>query len=1459
MPTDFNIDALLNSVLARRGIGTAAQLPTDEPQLPDLTPDEQESLLSQITGGILGGVQYVGETLDKPGAALRGLLAGQPEELLNLIPFSDAMGITNPEERVSGRDLLERGGLLDANTPGLDAGDVAGFGAEVLLDPLNLVSFGGKGAITAAGKALMAADKAAGVVPRMLEHAVSPAQHIAELAGDAGKLGAAASLGEHSGAALRTAQEAAGGANTPLRGFMGFGLEGSPLGWIGKKAGLWNETTPFLGSNIVPAWATGGLPAKALEKVYYGKYSPVRRVRNLLDNRTGEQIHGAAQMLFDIGKAEEVYLKAKVIDEGANVSKHVLDSAPLYQELASITDPEDMGQFENFMRTITEMKDGTTREQVAEALNFATGNNRFDEAVTHFHNLATDLQTKDKTIGTLLKQLGMPLSFMDDAYIGHMPRRFDQSLIQGTEEQFKAAKQLYGEQLDTLKESGIGADTIAKTHKLGKKWTDVEGFGKVADDLGIDPEQLWEQLVAGPPKMKDFSGKRFLSANPWFAEARDDIWKDIPGGTAMVNRITAIPWIVGRNKATQRDMANAMMHALSNNIPFDTLQPVSKQAFELALDDIASKFGMTSKQVRGTADQLWESTKAKYADDLLLYQQAAEAVGLPERELQRLFSTGADPDAVARLDDIAKELSARSEFMGHIRPDTAVDDLWSLLERGKPRRPRRAHAETLAEVRSVMEGGNYTRSLYGDDLIPWSGYQFTREGVEQIAESMVGSKDYKHIFLGQMPDQTAGDMLVDYLQSGGKVNIPKGAEELSITAPQGLEYSTDMAARYISNLAGIHIDKARQIARRMENMDPALLGKGFEAGSFDNLDEATSFAKSQYDLHNGAREYAVVKKKGKFVVTAPDGMFNQGIVKDFLDYQQSAARVQWSLQAVHRMLSNPEIAVDMGKGLRAPHSLADAWKAMGLTDEGLMTLMQKRGAQDIPNTEEAWKAAESISVPPEVTTGATRFLKAHTQPESISGVLGAVDRMLSMFKGGVTLPWIAHHVRNRASGIYANWQAGQWTASSMVKSQRLASGKAIEVAGMDGDALLREAMDHGVLEHDTLYDIAESGAQATGRPPSLLDALKQSVADESGDVSAKSIVKSLNPLSTRGGPTFSELLGKGKTIDERITGFVKPKETSGFAPMKAGEAVRKNVEFHNRMEPYIALRDAGYSAAETAQKVKAAQFDYSNLTHFERTVMKRIIPFYTYSRMNLPFQLRMLLEHPGGRTAQTIRAYQNVREEGNDSGYVPKYLAESLALPVGGDGDTKKYLAISGLLPFEEAFNRFAFTGGIPDVKRTLQKHAGQLNFMIQQPIESMTDTQLWSGRRKSSLYQEPTFSPAVNAMLYSGAIPYAPRAISTGRPFFDSRKSLAQAVGNALVGGVKVTDVSPEARLLEARDVLQRDLPGQRGVGEFTRVYARDIDRMPVDAQRKLSLYNALATELTTRRKAKEKKKAGR
>ncbi len=84
----------------------------------------------------------IGYALDTPGALTRGLLSGRPGD------------------RVGGREMLEEWGVLGDNQEGFDWGDVAGFGADVLVDPTNLIPAGMLGKLFKGRKAAQSSQAA---------------------------------------------------------------------------------------------------------------------------------------------------------------------------------------------------------------------------------------------------------------------------------------------------------------------------------------------------------------------------------------------------------------------------------------------------------------------------------------------------------------------------------------------------------------------------------------------------------------------------------------------------------------------------------------------------------------------------------------------------------------------------------------------------------------------------------------------------------------------------------------------------------------------------------------------------------------------------------------------------------------------------------------------------------------------------------------------------------------------------------------------------------------------------------------------------------------------------------------------------------------------------------------------------------------------------------------------------
>jgi len=239
----------------------------------------------------MSALRNVGETLDKPGAAVRGILSGlgmgtKPGEwgggLLNLIPFSDTLGITNPEKRIQPEDLtglksnesddwLTKAGKFAANT-----------GVGVVTDPLFWTTAGIMPAMSKGANAL----RAAGGLPKGF--------NLAKFAGTAGprQAGMLKTVGEVGEAAAKEY-----GRSWPdiLKGMGTYSernLGGQPVESLLKQpvSGLFN-IGPMAGGR--KPWATLGTGRLAQKMarlediaggaVRYGKYSPVPKIASLVD------------------------------------------------------------------------------------------------------------------------------------------------------------------------------------------------------------------------------------------------------------------------------------------------------------------------------------------------------------------------------------------------------------------------------------------------------------------------------------------------------------------------------------------------------------------------------------------------------------------------------------------------------------------------------------------------------------------------------------------------------------------------------------------------------------------------------------------------------------------------------------------------------------------------------------------------------------------------------------------------------------------------------------------------------------------------------------------------------------------------------------------------------------------------------------------------------------------------
>ena len=106
-------------------------------------------------------------------------------------------------------------------------------------------------------------------------------------------------------------------------------------------------------------------------------------------------------------------------------------------------------------------------------------------------------------------------------------------------------------------------------------------------------------------------------------------------------------------------------------------------------------------------------------------------------------------------------------------------------------------------------------------------------------------------------------------------------------------------------------------------------------------------------------------------------------------------------------------------------------------------------------------------------------------------------------------------------------------------------------------------------------------------------------------------------------------------------------------------------------------RDISKSSAEAVGKVL---FDPRDLTYFENKVMKRIIPFYTFTKKNLAFQITNMGKN-GSRYNRLMKAYNSLTSD-EDYDNMEDYLKENMYIPIPSIDEDGNYKFIRAQLPF---------------------------------------------------------------------------------------------------------------------------------------------------------------------------------
>jgi hypothetical protein len=259
-----------------------------------------------------------------------------------------------------------------------------------------------------------------------------------------------------------------------------------------------------------------------------------------------------------------------------------------------------------------------------------------------------------------------------------------------------------------------------------------------------------------------------------------------------------------------------------------------------------------------------------------------------------------------------------------------------------------------------------------------------------------------------------------------------------------------------------------------------------------------------------------------------------------------------------------------------------------------------------------------------------------------------------------------------------------------------------------------------------------------------------------------------------------------------------------FAPARGAQSTQHYAENVNRLGTYADAVLQGLDPAAAAERVVAAHHDFSRLTPFERNVMRRIAPFYSWSRANLPVMAGELATNPGGRMGTTMRVLNEMA--GNNRGFVPENVSQTGELiPVGGQENGRQSYLTSLGLPFEDLVGA-----------GSLNQLVGQMSPALKVPLELAMGRQFYSGRELPANYPLPGMTVA-NELI--GASP-ASRLMSYAREWMDPNRPYWQTALHQLAGP-RITSVDVEkARSQAIRQYAEEQLRNTPEASTYSRMY---------------------------------------
>lgn len=167
------------------------------------------------------------------------------------------------------------------------------------------------------------------------------------------------------------------------------------------------------------------------------------------------------------------------------------------------------------------------------------------------------------------------------------------------------------------------------------------------------------------------------------------------------------------------------------------------------------------------------------------------------------------------------------------------------------------------------------------------------------------------------------------------------------------------------------------------------------------------------------------------------------------------------------------------------------------------------------------------------------------------------------------------------------------------------------------------------------------------------------------------------------------------------------------------------VDSYSRLAMYLKAKDDAafldnLGVETPMEAVRYALFDPADLSYTEENVLKKLIPFYTFTKKNLVYQMKNLAKH----SSKYHRLYKGIRKSWENSGIgwenLPDYQMNQMFIPIPSIDSEGNYNYIRVNLPFSDAMEFAA---------NPLQRTLSSFTPAVRAPFEIATNRQIFTGQ----------------------------------------------------------------------------------------------------------------------------------